>query len=337
MRNQTDAERRAMDQELDAWWKRNWGRRIDLGAFATALPLVLEADLAPWSKAALEPALAAVGWPADASSELAVSTDDCLLFARREPETGDPFGEFRSLDLYYSRPDQDRDAAFVTALAHCVQLLGTPDLVGGSEARAIWHRPTTIVTLVRRLRPGGVHLRIESRQARETKDDHAWQTDEYRPTLTWLAWPDDSRHHDIGPLGYKEPDAPTLEAFEHNLDTVFNSLSWDLPVLYPHATNVIWQLTTRSTGDWLAHGWFCAYAAHHLEIRTDAEPLETTYPHGPASGRDIATQVKAAVAAAGITAPDQLGFEAWMSPEPQALQAFRLGLQWSDEEPDDVE
>ncbi|MGW5106373.1 hypothetical protein [Nocardia sp. NPDC004123] len=106
-----------------------------------------------------------------------------------------------------------------------------------------------------------------------------------------------------------------------------------LTLLYPHATYVIWQLASAERTDWIAQGWFCAYAQHRVEIYEDGEVRTHMYPHGPSTGRDIAAITKAAVRAHGITDPGrELRFRAWMSPQSQGLQAFRLGLEWDERE-----
>ncbi|MEV6101909.1 hypothetical protein, partial [Nocardia sp. NPDC051981] len=80
-------------------------------------------------------------------------------------------------------------------------------------------------------------------------------------------------------------------------------------------------------------GWFCAYAQHRVEIYEGGDVRTHMYPHGPTVGRDIAAITKAAMRAQDITNPGrELRFRAWMSLQPQGLQAFRLGLEWDERE-----
>ncbi|MGW5112145.1 hypothetical protein [Nocardia sp. NPDC004123] len=326
----------AAEQELESWWRETWGRRVDLRSRGKALGLLLAADFGSWSESHVVYAMSKVthsmNWPAPEQDAVSFFADngDSQLVALRSDEDGDKFGfgEYQLIELTFSIDETDRDAVFVTALDECVQLLGVPDLVGGPEAQAIWRRGATITTLGRGLRPATMWLRIEPMAPR---DAAARAAREYG--CSWLAWPDESSRRDVGIFGEKEPVIADFARFETGMDRLFDSLTWDLPLLHPYATYVIWQLTSAEHTDWIAQGWFCAYAQHRVEIYEGGDVRTHMYPHGPTVGRDIAAITKAAVRAQDITDPGrELRFRAWMSLQPQGLQAFRLGLEWDERE-----
>ncbi|MFB7878719.1 hypothetical protein ACFC06_26040 [Nocardia sp. NPDC056064] len=332
--NPVGAERESAERELATWWADNWGRPADLGSLADILPALLRSDFGRWSRTDMEKPMTTVGSPTVTDSgDLLAEAADARLTAIRADSADEKFGfgEFRSLELTFTCPHEQRDSMFIGALSACVELLEAPDLVGGPEARAIWRRDGRTVILYRRLDPSSVRVTIEPTAARDEADHTASWRGTWEPYCRWLAWPDESRRYDVGVIGAKEPTTADLARFESDLDALFDSLNWDLPLLYPHATYVIWQLTIPDRPDWLVRGWFCAYAAHRLEIREEGELRARMYPHARNSGLEIAADTKAAVRAGGVTHPGrQLRFRAWMSPTTADLQAFRLGLEWDE-------
>lgn len=335
LKNPAGAEREAAEQQLEAWWAQSWGWPTELGLLGEVLPAVLGADTGHWSRTDIDRVMAAVGWPAaeHESGDVVAHRGDGRLTATATDRNGEwfGFGDFQSLQLTFACDHPDRDAMFISALRESVQLLGIPDLVGGPDARAIWRRGGNTITLCRGLATASVHLNIEPTAARDAADLDAAQRSEWEPYCSWLAWPDESRRHDVGVIGDKEPTALDLAEFESNLNRLFESLTWDLPLLHPYATYVIWQLSIADRTDWFIQGWFCAYAQHRLEIQDNGETHTQMYPHDRNTGRTIAAATTAAVRASGVTQPgQQLRFRAWMSPEPQGLQAFRFGLEWDE-------
>lgn len=324
------AEYEAEDRERQSWWEQNWGRRVELGSVGDALAQVLTCDLGHWSRTDVERVMTALGRPAaEGDSEtIVVHNSGSRLSAVKTDgnEARFGFGAFRRLELTFSFERADRDATFVTALDRCVRILGVPDLVGGPDAQAIWRLGDTITTLGRGVQPAAVWLHIEPMAARDAADLDAFERGDLEPYCSWLVWPDESRRHDVGVIAEKESPALSLTQFDTNIDRLFESLNGDLPLLHPHATYVLWQLT--SVEGRIAQGWFCANVQHGVEIYEDGDVRVQMYPHGPSVGRDIAAATKAAVRAHGITEPSrELRFHTWLTPKSAGLQVVRLGLE----------
>ncbi|MCU1644953.1 MAG: hypothetical protein JWN03_5228 [Nocardia sp.] len=337
LENPAGRERESAERALAEWWARNWGRPVDLGLLADILPVLLRAEFGRWSRADMEQLMAIVGRPATIDSgDLVAQAAGARLVAIKAASAEERFGfgEFRSLGMTFTCPGEQQDPMFIGALGDCVRLLGVPDLVGGPDAQAIWRRDGRTLILCRRSEPSAVQLTIEPTAARDAADRAVWSRGTWKPSCRWLAWPEEDRRYDVGVIGFKEPTTSGLAQFESDLDALFDSLNRDLPLLYPHATYVIWQLSIPERPDWLVQGWFCAYAQHRVEIQEGGELRARMYPHGPSSAREIAVATKAAVRAGGVVHPGrQLRFRAWLSPTTQALQAFRLGLEWDEQDP----
>ncbi|MGX1808410.1 hypothetical protein ACWIGI_22045 [Nocardia sp. NPDC055321] len=161
-------------------------------------------------------------------------------------------------------------------------------------------RGGTITTLGRGLHAATVWFRIEPMAARDAADLAAL---EYG--CSWLAWPDESRRHDVGVIGEKEPTARNLAEFDSNLDRVFESLTWDLPLLHPDATYVIWQLTAAEHTDWIAQGWFCAYATHRVEVYEAGDVARRCTPTARPQGAISRMSSRTPCAIAASTIPDE--------------------------------
>ncbi|MGW3541124.1 DUF6301 family protein [Nocardia niigatensis] len=338
LENPAEAERESAERDLVAWWARNWGRPVDLGLLADILPVLLQAEFGRWTRGDMEQLMPVVGPPTTTDSgDLIAHAAGARLMAIKtvSDEECFGFGEFRSLGLTFTCPRAERDPMFIGALSDCVRLLGVPDLVGGPDAQAIWRRAGRTLILYRRSQPNSVQLTIEPTVARDEADRAVWSRGTWEPYCRWLAWPEQYRRYDVGVIGLKEPTTVGLAQLESDLDALFDSLNRDLPLLYPHATYVIWQLSIPERPGWLVQGWFCAYAQHRVEIQEGGELRARMYPHGPSSGREIAAATMAAVRAGGVVHPGrQLRFRAWMSPTTQDLQAFRLGLEWDERDPE---
>ncbi|MFE3985202.1 hypothetical protein ACFXPR_12035 [Nocardia tengchongensis] len=339
-RQPTEEQRRQRD--ADAWWARNYGRRVELGPFGDALAVLVAHEFGDWSRREIEGVQAELGWKSDgdAAGRIVATADGVELVAIETPRSvtapGFGYGEFKQLNVYYPCESALVDHVFTTALAACIAVLGAPDLVGGPGARAMWWRDREIVTLGRSIRPIEVSLRIEPRGPRETEREFDWEYHEdHWPGECWLAWPDESRAWDIGALGHKEPDAATLEELEEHIDALFLSLTVDLPVLHPLVPHAIWVITLADRPQWVAQGFFASNAQSRLEVCEDDHARGQMYNHGVAAARRMAAETKAAIRRSGAKYPSDLRFQAWLSPAQPALQAFRLGLRWDEQRPDE--
>ncbi|MGW4117664.1 hypothetical protein [Nocardia sp. NPDC004711] len=340
VRRPTEEQRRQRDAEANQWWARNYGRRVELGSFGQAMSVLLAAELDTWSRTEIDGVYAKLGWESTGDAA-ALTAEGAALVAVETPRSitapGFGYGEIKQLLLSYPCPPALVDHVFTTALAECIGVLGEPDLVGGPGALAIWLRPDDIVTLGRSIRPLEVSLRIEPRGPRTVEREFDWEYDEdHQPAECWLAWPDEARRTEIGALGYKEPDALTLDELDDHIDRLFLSLAVDLPVLHPLVPHAIWVLTLADEPEWVAQGFFASNAQSRLEVREDGGVRGQMFNHGVASARQIAAETKAAIRRSGAKYPSDLRFQAWLSPSKPGLQAFRLGLQWDEREPEDT-
>ncbi|MGV9835593.1 hypothetical protein ACWDUL_15560 [Nocardia niigatensis] len=338
----TEEQRRQRNAEANEWWARNYGRPMDLGSFGDALSVLLAYQFGDWSRTEIGDVFPKLAWePTDATGAFISATAegarlDAVETTYSITAPGFGYGEIKQLRLVYPCGSGVVDHLFTTALAECVRVLGEPDLVGGPGALAIWFRADDIVTLGRSIRPIQLSLRVEPRGPRMVEREFGWEYDEdHRPAECWLAWPDESRRTEVGVLGYKEPDAVTLDELDDHIDRLFLSLAVDLPVLHPLVPHAIWVLTLADEPEWVAQGFFASNAQSRLEVRDEGGVRGQMFNHGVAAARQIADETKAAIRRSGAKYPSDLRFQAWLSPSKPGLQAFRLGLRWDEREPEE--
>ncbi|WP_068006257.1 DUF6301 family protein [Nocardia pseudobrasiliensis] len=315
----------------------------DSNLLLAVIPLLAQADPGDWSRTAVARLLDATDWDSreeDRSSLSARSRTDTVDARFIASRTGDyidrgrfGLGEFESLWTTHHFAPAVLDTVHATALAECRRQLGTPTLVGGPGALAIWRRPDTTLTLSRDLRNSSITVQLTPTEPTERYVHWQWDCDDdWRAEERWLVCPDVENpvsgaalkqmwgHPEQGGMG----DSVRLE---RDVVELFTSLGADLPVLHPYATKVVWIV--QGPADGFVQGYFCA-DERICRVESWARGEQTRsqeFPLGFDGGARAAAIVLAALGEPPLANRlEELRCEAWAEPKPQRLWTIRFGI-----------
>jgi hypothetical protein len=319
-------------QEQDA-------QRTDFAPFLAALPRIANAHFGSWSRSDLEPLFDAVGWPIDISegrlfredlvAELNGNAVRASLHASRTKEYMDPdrwgFGTYWRVTLRQSLSWRVMPEAYAAALRLCVELLGPPPVVGGPGAEAIWRGADVTYTLET---GNGLHFSVTPTEAVESLEYWEWKWgDGWNPPESWqMTTGADGARFGTRDWWVPERRAETWSMLDDYITKLFPSLAYDLPLLAPYATAVVWGFRVAEDPGTFIHGWFADDGAGLQIHLPGAEPFKQTYPPELKSGRLIAAETTAALRKLGVASPTDLEMVAWTPQGTQTLDTIRLGF-----------
>ncbi len=315
----------------------------DSNRLLAMITLLAQADPGDWSRAAVARIRDVADWDSrdeDKSSLSARSRTDAADASFTASRTGyyidrERFGlgEFESLWTTHRFAPAVLETVHATALAECRRRLGTPTLVGGPGALAIWRRADTTLTLSRDLRHSSITVQLTPTEPTERYAHWQWDCDEqWRAEERWLVCPDAEDPGLLAALdqlwGHPEQGGISDSArLERDVVELFTSLGADLPVLHPYATKVVWIV--EGPADGFVQGYFCAVERIcRVELWAQGERTRSEeFPLGSDGGARAAATVLAALREPPLADRlEELRCEAWAEPKPQRLWTIRFGI-----------